>query len=79
MYGDMSEWNLEELQNRVRENLASTIHDVRKVFLNLESVNSSAASTCSSVGRGIFASSQLGIDGTGYDTVCLKDRREDPS
>jgi hypothetical protein len=37
MYGDMSEWNLEELQNRVRENLASTIHDVRKVFLNLES------------------------------------------
>ena len=32
MYSDMFEWDLKELQNRVRENLASTIYDVRKVF-----------------------------------------------
>jgi hypothetical protein len=71
MYSDTSEGDLKELQNRVRGDLASTIHDLRDL-LDLESANSSAASTCSSVGWGIFASSQLSLDGTGYDTVVLK-------
>jgi hypothetical protein len=32
MYSDLSEWDLKELQNRVRENLASTLHYLRRIF-----------------------------------------------
>lgn len=32
MYSDTSEGDLKELQNRVRGDLASTIHDLRRIF-----------------------------------------------
>jgi hypothetical protein len=72
MCSRMPKWNVKEVQNRVREDLALAINDPRGIFgiwrmpIPVPQVRARVWA------GGVFASSQLGIDGTGYGYDCLK-------